>query len=335
MHGSVATAPERSGLARAVRVQWSRDDLAVGAIAYVALVALICALAVLQPATFTFEQIGVYAGQSLVVATIAVGQSIVLLSGGIDLSVGGTLSMTNVVAALVMTSEPLAVVGGAAVVALGCALGLLNGLIVVVGKLESFIVTLGTWFIWSGAALLVLPEPGGAVATELAAFVSSTPVGIPVPYIILAVIGAIGAWFLRTRPGLMIRATGSVPVAAQQSGIRRSRAVLLAFTLSGGLTGLAAIMLCAQNLSGDPNSGTSYLLPAIAAAVIGGTSLTGGTGGVVGSIIGALVLTYVAAVTFAASLPSQWGLVLQGAILASAVALQHLLRTAFSSRRSH
>ena len=106
------------------------------------------------------------------------------------------------------------------------------------------------------------------VVAAMSGGVDSSVVAALLKYAGYAVVGAIGAWFLRTRPGLMIRATGSDPVAAQQSGIRRSRAVLLAFTLSGGLTGLAAIMLCAQNLSGDPNSGTSYLLPAIAAAMI-------------------------------------------------------------------
>ncbi len=301
----------------------------IAAIPCAILVALIIWLAVLQPASFSTDQIPIILGAALVPVLLAVGQSLVMLTGGIDLSVGGLLSLISVLVATkvsgngeIGTMLPLLLVAG------GVA-GLLNGLAIVYLRLQPFIVTLATWFIWAGVALYVLKSPGGVVAPDLTKFFTSQVLGIDVPVLIAAIVVILGFLFLRSRWGVFVRAVGSDEDAAVKSGVRPNRVLLAVYTASGLVTALAAVVLASQNGSGDPTVGAGYVLPAVAAAVIGGTSLLGGRGTLVGGVVGALVLTYVAKVTVAVELEPSWGMIFVGALLVGALSLQLLVDFVF------
>lgn len=301
----------------------------IAAIPCVILIALIAWLAVLQPASFDSKQIPIILGAALVPALLAVGQSLVMLTGGIDLSVGGLLSLISVLVATKISGNgdiaamvPLLLLAGAFA-------GLLNGLAIVYLRLQPFIVTLATWFIWAGVALYVLKSPGGVVAPDLTKFFTSQVLGIDVPVLITILAVVLGFLFLRSRWGVFVRAVGSDEDAAVKSGVRPSRVLLAVYTVSGLVTALAAVVLASQNGSGDPTVGAGYVLPAVAAAVIGGTSLLGGRGTLVGGVIGALVLTYVSKVTVAVELEPSWGMIFVGALLVGALSLQLLVDFVF------
>jgi ribose transport system permease protein len=310
----------------------ARDDLVVGSVAYVALLALVVALSILQPGSLEYDQVTILVAQGLVVALLAAGQTLVLLTGGIDLSVGGALSVINTLVAQLMVSDGRILSVSVAVLAAGCAIGLINGFLVAYARLQPFVATLGTWFVFSGLALVIMSSPGGTIAPGLAWLTSGTIVGYDNSIVMLVLLAVVGGVFLRTRLGLSIRAIGSDRQAAVNAGIPERRVLMAAYALSGLMTAIAGIVLSAQNMAGDPSIGNTYLLPTVTAAVIGGAALTGGRGGVAGSIVGALVLTYVASVTFAAGLPAQWSLIFTSAVLAISVALQHVLRRVFVGR---
>jgi len=217
-----------------------------------------------------------------------------------------------------------------ALLAFGWLPGAVNGLLIVYLRLPPFIVTLATWFIWGGIAFLILPVAGGTVDASLSWPSTGSVAGVDKSLWVLALVAIYGVWFLRTRLGLEIRAVGSDPESSYQSGLRGKRALILAYALSSWWAVLAGIMLSAQTLSGDPSVGDSYILPTVAAVVIGGTSLFGGAGTIVGTIVGALVLAYVYSVTFALELASQWGVICSGLLLIFTVSLQLLVRIAFN-----
>lgn len=305
------------------------EDSILALLPYIVLVVLIVWLAVLQPKSLTLGQFSQITNIELVLILLGVGETLVVLTGGIDLSVGGVLSVTNAIAASHMATKEDAILLSIALVAFGWLPGLLNGLLVVYGELEPFIVTLATWFIWGGIAFVFLPVTGGTINGSLGWLSTGSVAGVENPLLILVLIAVFGAWFLRTRLGLEIRAVGSHRESAFQSGLRERRALLAAYALSSWWAVLAGIVLSAQTLSGDPTVGDSYILPTVAAVVIGGTSLLGGAGTIVGSAVGALVLAYVYSVTFALGLSSQWGVISSGLLLIFTVSLQLLVRIAF------
>lgn len=305
------------------------EDSILAALPYVVLAVLIVWLAVLQPKSLTFGQFSQITNIELVLILLGVGQTLVVLTGGIDLSIGGVLSVTNAIAASHMATKGDAILVSVALVALGWIPGLLNGLLVVYGELQPFIVTLATWFIWGGIAFGFLSVTGGTVDASLGWLSTGSVAGVQNPLVILILVAVFGAWFLRTRLGLEIRAVGSDRESTFQSGLRDRRAILAAYALSSWWAVLAGIVLSAQTLSGDPTVGDSYILPTVAAVVIGGTSLLGGAGTIVGTAVGALVLAYVYSVTFALGLSSQWGVISSGLLLVFTVSLQLLVRVAF------
>ena len=299
---------------------------------YVVLGVLVVWLGVLEPQSLTFDQFAQITNIELVLILLGVGQTIVILTGGIDLSIGGVLSVTNAIAASHMGTHEDVIVASLLLVAIGWVPGLVNGVLIAYGELQPFIVTLATWFIWGGIAFLFLPVTGGLVDPSLGWLSTGKVAGVDNPVVILALVALFGAWFLRTRLGLEIRSVGSDRESAFQSGLRERRALIAAYMLSSWWAVIAGIVLSAQTLSGDPTVGDSYILPAVAAVVIGGTSLFGGAGTIVGTAIGALVLAYVYSVTFAVGLSSQWGVIFSGLLLIFTVSLQLLVRVAFRRR---
>lgn len=255
------------------------------------------------------------ANEVFTIALVAMAQTVPVILGGLDLSVGAVMTLVNCLASHLVAGSPGEIaLGVAACLAAGTAFGFLNGCVVVFGRIQPIIATLATGAVAIGLALLLRPKPGGKLDADLSWAMTNSlgdfaetygiadggqapwfqPVaGIPVPLVLLALV-VLCVWmpFRRTLTGRTVYAVGSAEGAAFMSGLPIARAKLAAFTLAGFFAGVGGLFLAIQTSSGNadiPQAG-AYTLNSIAAVVIGGTSLLGGTGGAVASVVGALVL---------------------------------------------
>jgi ribose transport system permease protein len=221
-------------------------------------------------------------------------QTIPILTGGLDLSVGMVFVLTNCLAASIVVGNPLmTALGIVGVLAVGLVCGVINGLIVVYGRLQPIIVTLATSAVYFGFALALRPEPGGSVNFEFADLMTRSTYAVPSSIILLvAVVIFIWIPYQRSVLGRAAYAIGSSEQAAYMSGVPIARAKVMAYALSGLLAAIAGLLLTCITYSGAAKAalGGDYTLNSIAAVVIGGTSLFGGSGSVIGSIFGAFVM---------------------------------------------
>ncbi|WP_238010749.1 ABC transporter permease [Dactylosporangium sp. AC04546] len=257
---------------------------------------------------------------ALPLVLVAAGQSLVVLTGGIDLSVGGMVGLG--VAIMAATSGGgLAVSLGwiAVVLAVGVLCGTANGLIVAKGRIAPILTTLATLSVYSGLALKVLPVPGGTVAPEVRAVLTNPDLPTALLWLGLVVAG----WLVlrRTRFGMRVYAVGSDETAARAVGVPAARVKVTVYALSGLCSALAAVFYVATTTSGDPNAGTPYILTSIAAVVVGGVAFSGGRGSALGAIAGALSLTLVVDVLFFAGIDPLYQSLFQGLFLVVAVLL--------------
>lgn len=257
----------------------------------------------------------------------AIGAAIVIVSRGIDLSVGGTLALANVIIARGSAADGNTAVW--IVVALLAALiaGLINGLLVSALRLPPLIVTLATQSVLVGVALYILPTPGGTVALWFSSL-AVTLVG-PIPLVLILLIAVpLAVWLpiRRSRFGTALYAVGNDESAAFVSGIRVGRTVVLAYVLSALFAAFGGILLTMNTVSGDPNIGTPYTLNSIAAAVLGGVALSGGRGTITGAIVGALTLSFITNLLFSAGVSSYWQYVVTGGLLIVTLAVPHITR---------
>ncbi|WP_219726126.1 ABC transporter permease [Castellaniella caeni] len=262
-------------------------------------------------------------------ALAAIGATLVILSGGFDLSVGAVISLTNVVGAIALPGIDgvwafwLSVLIS---VAVGSACGLVNGLLIAFGRLQSIVVTLSTMFIIQGVTLLVMDAPGGQVPPV----VSDVLMGdtwtdvLPSAASLILIVMALWAWCKRTPYGLHLYAVGGHPAAARATGVPVRRTLLLTYVGAGALYGLAGLFLSAQTGSGDPLVGNSLLLSVFAAVVIGGTRLGGGRGGPTGSVIGAYVLMIIVNLLLVFNVAAYYSTIVQGMVLILAIMLGSL-----------
>ncbi len=280
----------------------SWTDLAFQLGALLGLVILCVALTILSPSFLTTSNLAGLVGQTSYNALLALGMLVVILTGGIDLSVGAVLALAMVVLAMVVHAgfdQSIALIAG---VAVGAALGAGNGLLLTRLHLpHPFISTLGMMNIARGLALVIT---GGASISALGGGViklignddiriGSGTGAISIPYALFVVIIAYAAfWFFlsRTVVGRHIYATGGNPEAARLSGVPVNRILVLVYTISGMMAGLAAVVLAGRTDSGYPNAGLGFELDAISACIIGGTSFFGGIGTVGGTLIGVLII---------------------------------------------
>jgi ribose transport system permease protein len=249
---------------------------------------------------------------------VAIGQSIVVLTGGIDLSVGGIVSLcVAVTATSVGGPAPYAVILG--VLALGTAGGAVNGLIVARGRIAPILTTLATLSVFSGLALRVLPVPGGSVPSSVR-LVLTNPNG-PTGLIWLAL--AVAGWLVlrRTRFGMRIYAIGSDETSARAIGVPVVRVKVGVYALSGLCSALAAVFYVSTTTAGDANAGTPFILTSIAAVVVGGVAFTGGRGSALGAVAGAVAVTLVIDVLFFAGIDPLYQSLFQGLFLVVAVLL--------------
>jgi ribose transport system permease protein len=260
---------------------------------FVSLVVLCILIAGLEPKFLSAGNLAGVARQTAVITIIAMGMTIVMVSGGIDLSVGSVMALSGVMGAFVMTGGAPVIVGIAASVAAGALCGLFNGAAIAALRIPPFIVTLGAMGIYRGVALLA--TDGKAVVGLPSGFgylAEGQLLGlVPVPLLIVLLV-ALSTHFLlvHTRPGRYCYAIGSNIEAARYAGVRVSRYQVLFYVILGALTGLAGAIESARLVTGQPTSGEGYELRVIAAVVIGGGSLSGGQGTVLGTIIGALIM---------------------------------------------
>jgi ribose transport system permease protein len=258
---------------------------------------------------------------ALPLAFAACGQAIVIISGGIDLSIGSLMSLVNVIAARSMLhmSFEEALLFSIFLVVAAAAAGAMTGAIIVFTRVADIIVTLAMLFVWAGVALAVLEVPGGGAPPRYQSLITVDTVfttWLPAAFLIL--LGACALFWAtirRLRPGLALYAIGSNRNAAYLAGINVPAARILAYAYSGAFAGLAGLTLTAASGLGDPHSGDIYTLNSVAAVVLGGVSLLGGVGGLVGPIAAAFVLTLVKTLMILKGVDQNWAQVIQGALI--------------------
>jgi ribose transport system permease protein len=266
----------------------------------------------------------------LPLALAAVGQAIVVISGGIDLSIGAIMALTSVIAASQMLgqSEGFGVAVVIGVLALGLVLGAINGTLVVVTRVPDIVVTLAMSFVWAGCALLVLNRPGGGSAKWLKDIILGSLGNEWIPkaaVVLIIVIAAIWIPLRRSKAGLRIYAVGSDRLAAFRSGVSVGRTKVLAYALLGLFGALGGLSLTASTGIGTPVPGP-YTLLSVAAVVLGGVSLAGGRGGVVGPLIAVAILQLIRTdMTFLRFDPNL-AVVVQGVILIGVVMVGSLVQ---------
>ena len=246
----------------------------------------------LTPYFLTVSNLLNVAEQTAIVAIIAVGMTFVIITAGIDLSVGSVLAFSGIVMASALQAGAPLIVGLAAGLGAGLACGLLNGLLITGGRLPPFIATLGMMSVARGAALMFTEgRPVSGFSESFRSLATGEVLGIPLPVIVMvAVYIAAHIVLTRTRLGRYAYAIGGNEEATLLSGVSVKTYKTAVYGLCGMLSGLAAIILTARLNSAQPIAGIMYELDAIAATVIGGTSLMGGEGNVFGTLIGALIM---------------------------------------------
>lgn len=301
---------------------------------------ILAALAVLQlildPRLASLSWLGITTNEAFPLLLATVAETLVLLTGGIDLSVAGIISVVSCIAATHLPAEPLGILlVSCLLLLLGLAAGAVNGALIVYLRLQPFIATLATWSIWSGVALWILPIPGGTPPSLLEHFATGRLAGVPTTLLGMVLVCLFWLLFRRTRSGLSIYAIGSNARSAHANGIRVEWVQILVYMLSGGIAALAGLYDTAYFTSGSPVVGNDYVLTAVAAAVIGGTRLSGGKGGVGGSVVGALILTLISNLLLFLGVTSYWTSLVNGILLILVVVLASLeeLLAAGGSRR--
>jgi ribose transport system permease protein len=252
---------------------------------------------------------------------IGFGQTLVILSGGIDLSIGGIFSLSTALIATKMTGDGDMVMWIPLVLLIGLAAGAINGLLIVRTKMQPFIVTLASWSVFSGLALLALSTEGGSVAPGLTTALSGSAL-VPKALIITVLLVVLWIVLRRTRFGTAVLAVGSSQAAAKLNDVPVDRTKIIIYALSGLFASLGALYYCAVlTFSGSPVAGEPFILQSVAAVVIGGTSLAGGRGSVIGTILGALSLSMIAQIVFFSGAESYWSQFVQGVLILGAVLL--------------
>jgi ribose transport system permease protein len=294
------------------------------------LILLCVVMTILSPYFLTFTNLFNVGTQIAVVAILALGQTFVIVSGGIDLSVGSVLGLAGIVfgwaTAVVNLPLPAALALG---IGVGALAGLTNGLLITLANLPPFIATLAMLSAARGLALVISNgQPLSPIPAAIRALGSGDLFGfVPLPVVLMLVIWALTVGILRgTYAGRCMYAIGGNEEASRLSGINVSRQKLLIYTLSGLFAGIAGVLLTARLASASPQAGFTYELDAIAAVVIGGASLSGGVGSASGTLIGALVLGILRNGLNLLNVSAFWQQVVIGAVIALAVMTDTLRR---------
>jgi ribose transport system permease protein len=268
--------------------------LASGGLLYVGFLVLLVVFAVASPVFLTPENFANIGRQTTLVSIMAVGMTLVIVSGEFDLSVGSTMALAGVVGALTMSAfADVWVVGAVAALATGAAVGLVNGVLTTWLSIPSFLITLGSLSIGRGLALLVTGTRPVNIVDEryYAIFGEGSLLGIPVPIVWTIVVVVAGIVLLHYSTfGRQIYATGGNATAARYTGIDTKRVKTLCLVIAGMLAGLAALVLTARSHAARPDAGAGIELDVIAAVILGGAALAGGYGTIIGALVGSLMI---------------------------------------------
>jgi ribose transport system permease protein len=312
--------PSRPGYGPALARLVRRNTWTVG---LVALLLILLAVTRMLAPRYGAPQIESLSISALPIALAAVAQAIVVISGGIDLSIGSMMALTSVTAAVLMDgqSEEFAVGVVLLVLVMGIVLGLVNGVLVVLTRVPDIVVTLAMSFVWAGAALVVLGRPGGGAAAWLTAVIDGTVLSEWIPRalaVLVAIVGLVWIPIVRSRLGIALYAIGSDRLAAFRSGVGVGRTRIVAYALTGFFAGAGGLALTMSTGIGTPVPGP-YTLQSVAAIVLGGVSLAGGRGGLLGPILAVFILALLRTdMTFIGVNPNL-STALQGAILVGVV----------------
>jgi len=279
-----------------------------------------------HPAGFTANVVQTAANKGVLLAFVAMAQTLVVITAGIDLSIGMIFILTNCLASWLVVGTALETTFGLiAVLGTGLACGALNGLIVIVGRLQPIVATIATGAVFFGLALLLRPFPGGSVNEDLADVLTGRLFGV-VPsslVVLLAVVLVVWVPFSRSVTGRAAYASGSSEIAAYMSGVPIRWAKFVAYALSGLLAAIGGLFLTFFTYTGEAAfaSGNSYTLFSIAAVVLGGVSLFGGKGSAIGAIFGAFAFRTIGDLLFVFDFDPLWQPLFQGVVLLVAVSL--------------
>ncbi len=295
------------------------------------LVALLLATKLIQP-DFGASGLDSLARAALPFALATVGMAIVVLAGGIDLSIAAMMSVASVTGAVLMdgATDSLSILIVLGVLGLGLAMGAINGLLITVSKVPDIVVTLAMLFVWQGVALLILNAPGGGAAPWLRALSTGTMPGLPFlprAVVFLAIVTAL-IWLpiRRSKLGLRLYAIGSDPLAAFRSGVPVGQTRIAAYALCGLFAALGGLSVTMSTGIGEPIPGP-YLLASVAAVVLGGVVLGGGRGGILGPILAVFVLRTVRMDLTLLSVDPNVAAIIEGSIMVAVVMFGAVLAT--------
>jgi ribose transport system ATP-binding protein len=307
---------------------WSRQAAPLMLLALIA--ALVIGTSLVAPYFLTSRNFASMAGQVAPLAIAALGQMATILLGGIDLSVGPTISLITAVASYLLATDsalpPL--VGLIACLGIGAVVGALNGALIVGLRIPDLVATLATFSVVQGLALIVRPAPGGTLDPEVAALILQRWFGVPAVFVLaLGLFLIAGALLARGRIGARLYATGASPDAAAVVGIPTGRVRFAAYLFSGVMAALAGLIIAARIGSGDPQAGGTFTLASVTAVVVGGTSVFGGSGTASGTFLGAALIILLQNVLNQLQVSAYWQYVWTGVLTLLAVGF-HSLRTA-------
>lgn len=322
MRSAVLIGRNTSGRSAVWRRVLARNGWALGV--WLLLGALLFWYATLIPVFGSF-QISSISKNSLPLVYLAIGQAIIVIAGGIDLSLGALLLLSNVVAARFMEDQPF---GVALLIALTVIVGLgllnaLTGYVISISGVPDIVVTLATSYMWSGLALWILPSPGGGTAPEFRWLFTGATSGVGGTYlmpILMAALPATAVFILsrHSRVGLSMYAIGSSSVAARLAGLDIRRAKIASYAIGGAMAALAGLATVAITGTGDPrfSVGANATLNSVAAIVLGGVALTGGVGSVLGVVATAVTLIMLNPILTAMGIDPNSAQVIQGVLIA-------------------
>ena len=325
------------------RKRFSITKLLLEGRAFLALILIIAVFSILSPNYLTWNNILIMTSHVAIYALLGLGMLLVILNGGIDLSVGSTLAFSAVIAGFLLKGVPLEMFGvtlypSVPVTVLiacgvGALVGLVNGILVAKFKIAPFVATLGMLYAVRGLALLMTggltinnlsgSEDLGNTGFEWLGF--NRILGIPIGVLIMIVVAIVlGAVLGRAKFGRWLYAAGGNERAAEQSGVPTKNVKISVYVISGRSAAIAGLVLASTLTSADPNAGETYELTAIAAVVIGGAALTGGRGNVRGTLLGAFVIGFLADGLVIIGVSAYWQMVFMGAVIVVAVLLNTL-----------
>ncbi|MEO9167077.1 MAG: ABC transporter permease [Aestuariivirga sp.] len=279
-----------------------------------------------HPAGFSVNVVQTAANKSVLLAFVAMAQALVVITSGIDLSVGMIFVLTNCIASWLVSGSPVQVAFGIiAVLLVGVICGAINGLVVIYGRLQPIVATIATGAVYYGIALALRPQPGGKVDETIADILTGKVYGVVPASLLVLFVVVILVWvpFSRSVTGRAAYAVGSSEHAAYMSGVPIMRAKFAAYTLAGFLAGIGGLFLTFFTYTGAASyaDGNNYTLFSIAAVVLGGVSLFGGKGSAIGAIFGALAFRTIGDLLFVFDFDPLWQPLFQGMVLMLAVSI--------------